>query len=337
MRVCGNSIWCGLVLSVFGCSSSVFGASAAQQLKLTFTDPALGGYTMPYNLFLPANYDPAGPALPVILYLHGAGERGNDNNSHINGSMQPLLDTTQVGTGSQRAIVIAPQCPSGQVWNSINTGDNWTPGGTGISSYSETFSQQAARTISKPLQAAMDILSSVQSTKNVNSSKLYITGLSMGGFGTWDAITRFPNKFAAAMPLSGGGNKLAASTLINTPIWDYHGAEDTVVYPNGSSDVINAIRSNGGSKSIYSLQGGTGHWGWHVFYTPYSSTGTPADVSYWSYYVGGSVTTGGMPNYAGDTVYDWLFAQSLSVPEPASITLLLFGSSMLLSRRRKLS
>ena len=203
MNPVAKSIICSLCL-VVGPSVSTVDAAAAQDLSLSFTDTALGGYTMPYRLFLPAGYDASGPALPVIVYLHGAGERGSNNTSQINGNMQPLIDATQGATGTQRAIVIAPQCPIGQVWNSINANDNWTPGGSSKSSYSETAAQQAARPISNALQAAMDLLTSIQSTRNVDSQKLYITGLSMGGFGTWDAITRFPGKFAAAMPLSGG-------------------------------------------------------------------------------------------------------------------------------------
>lgn len=325
-----NAVW--LSLAILGGGQQVWGVTAAQDLKLTFTDTALGGYSMPYNLYLPAGYDPSGPALPVILYLHGAGERGTDNNAQVNASIQPMITATQGATGDQRAIIIAPQCPTGQVWNSINSGDNWTPGGTNVSSYSETPAQQAARSISKPLQAAMDILSYVQATQKVNNNKLYITGVSMGAFGTWDAITRFPGKFAAAMPLSGGGNVLAASALINQPIWAWHGLSDNLVYPNGTSDVINAIRSSGGNKSIATLQGGAGHGpSWDLFYTPYSATPAGGFASY-AWYVGGPNTTGGTPTYSGDTVYQWLFAQA-NVPEPASLGLLAAGSVLLFRRR----
>lgn len=320
-------------LAVLACSSPALAVSPAQDLKLTFTDTALGGYTMPYNLFLPAGYDPTGPALPVILYLHGAGERGSDNNAQINTNMQPLINTTQGSTGPYRAIVIAPQCPVGQVWNSINTGDNWNPGYINqISSYTETPAQQAARPISSALQAAMDILDSVQGSYKVNSNRLYITGLSMGGFGTWDAITRFPGKFAAAMPLSGGGNTLAAQNLVNEPIWAYHGTDDGVVHANGSSDMISAIRAEGGTEALYTLVDGVGHWGWNQFYTPYSAT-PPDGAAARSYYVGDTYTTGGMPAYGGENVAEWLFAQS--VPEPGCVSVIILGAAGLLRRRSR--
>lgn len=333
-RVVVRSLFCAVVFSLLGVSAHSYAATPAQVSKLTFIDSSLGGYSLPYNLFLPADYDPNGPALPVILFLHGAGERGSDNSSQINGNVQPLINATQGATGTHRAIVIAPQCPSDQVWNSINSGDNWTPGGSGISSYAETTTQQANRSISNALQAAIDLVSSIQATQRVDGNRLYVTGLSMGGFGTWDAITRFPDRFAAAMPLSGGGNTLAASLLANEPIWAYHGATDTTVYPNGSEDVISAIRNSGGTRSIYSEQGGTGHWGWNVFYTPYSSATTPGDVAYWAYSVGDSRTTGGMPAYADNGVYDWLFQQTLSVPEPSTLSILFMTSIGLLGRRR---
>lgn len=305
----------GSLSLALGSTAGTANAGAAQRLQLSYTDTALGGYTMPYNLFLPADYDPAGPALPVILFLHGAGERGTDNTSHINLYVQPLIDATQGATGSHRAIVIAPQIPYGQVWNSINAGDRWYPGGSQTSSYAETPAQQAARPISNALQAAMDLLTHVQTTQKVDSQRTYITGLSMGGFGTWDAITRFPERFAAAMPLSGGGNRLAGSILASEPVWAYHGADDPLVFSNGSTDVINAIRNSGGTQSIYTLVPGITHYGWDMFYTPYPSS------TYTTWYVGGPSTTGGIPDYSGDNVYDWLFAQT-SVPEPGSVTIL---------------
>lgn len=320
-------------LAVSSYSAMALAGTSAQVLKLQYTDPtvqavtggqglagAQGQYVMPYNLYLPANYDPNGPALPVIIFLHGAGERGTDNNAQVANYLNGMIAATQNTTGN-RAIIIAPQCPQGQVWNSINTNDQWQPSGSGNSYYSETPAQQNARPISKALQVALDILGNVQATKNVDSSKIYITGLSMGGFGTWDAITRFPDKFAAAMPLSGGGNVAAASILVNEPIWAYHGTLDTIVTPNGTTSVIDAIRNSGGTKAITTLPAEY-HQGWGVFY---------GDNPTITYQIGHSPTTGGTDLYNNSTLYTWLFAQS--IPEPASLLLLLAGSMGLLSRR----
>jgi len=335
MNNLSHSLWCALCLTAF-LPSSLFAANTpAQDLKLQFTDPTIkavvggqglsgaqGQYVMPYNLYLPANYDPNGPALPVIIFLHGAGERGTDNNAPVANYLNGMISATQ-GTTGNRAIIIAPQCPQGQVWNSINNGDQWQPSGAGKSYYSETPAQQAARPISSALQVAMNILDNVQTTKKVDSSKIYITGLSMGGFGTWDAITRFPGKFAAAMPQSGGGNVLAASSLVNVPIWAYHGTQDTIVYPNGSTQIINAMNSLGGTQAIIT-QPATGHQGWGVFY---------GDNPTITYRIGQSPTTGGTDLYNNDTLYPWLFAQA--TPAPASLSLLVIGAVGLLCRRSK--
>lgn len=334
MKMATPWVLSSVLAGVLGYTAQSMGATPAQHLWLEYSDPNVkavvggsglsgpnGEYRMPYHVELPANYDPNGPALPVILYLHGAGERGTDNQAPFWNVSGNITGTTLAATGSQRAIVIIPQCPPGQVWNSINNGDNWgILDGRGISSYSETPAQQAARPISKPLQVAMNILANVQASYKVDTKKTYVTGLSMGGFGTWDAITRFPNTFAAAMPLSGGGNVLAASVLANKPIWDFHGTLDTTVFPNGSTNVLNAIKAAGGTKTIYTART-LGHEGWSDFY----ASGT--------YRVNDAYTTGGTPTYNGATIYDWLFAQSLPVPEPASITLLLAGGVSLLCRR----
>lgn len=336
MHAITKSVWSSICLTVLGYSATAFGLTApAQNLKLQFTDPSVqavaggqglvgaqGQYVMPYNLYLPANYDPAGPALPVVIFLHGAGERGTDNNAQVANYLNGLISNTQGATGN-RAIVIAPQCPQGQVWNSINSGDQWQPSGSGKSYYSETPTQQAARSISPALQVAMDLLNNIQTTKNVNSNKVYITGLSMGGFGTWDAITRFPGKFAAAMPMSGGGNVLAAPALVNEPIWAYHGTLDTIVTPNGSTQVIDAIRSNGGTKAITTLPAEY-HQGWGVFL---------GDNPTITYRIGQAPTTGGTDLYNNSTLYPWLFAQA--VPEPSSLGLLILGGAALLARRSK--
>lgn len=331
MKLGIKSIISILCLAVCGQAANSFGVAGTPYV---FTDAALGGYQMSYRLVLPAGYDPNGPALPVILFLHGyGGAMGTNNTAQMDANVQPLLDATTLSTtGSQRAIVIVPQCPVGGVWNSKNLNNgvyNWTPGGTNTSSYSETPAQQAARPISNALQAAVDIVDYVKATQKVDSRKIYITGLSMGGFGTWDAITRYPGKFAAAMPLSGGGNVQAASTLVNTPIWAYHGTQDNIVYPNGSTNMIDAIRNSGGKKSVYTLQGGRGHQGWDQFYTPYSA------VNQFSYRVGDQNTTSSQSTYNNYNVYDWLFAQSLPAPEPASVSLLILGCVGLLGRRSK--
>jgi predicted peptidase len=270
-------------------------ASAAQDLTFTYSDPVLG--TMPYHVFLPDSFNsaPSG-SIPIILYMHGAGERGNNNTDQLNYIKVPgsLLDKTQ--SGNHQAIVIAPQVYWNQQWVDID----WTTG---------AYHNNQQPAISKSMQMAMNILGQVQSNYTQdNPNRVYVTGMSMGGYGAFDAIQRFPNTFAAAMPLSGGGNVDQAYKLADRGIWAWHGALDDAVPVSGSDGMIDAIRAAGGNP-IYNRVPNLGHAEWHHFYMElYSGPG-------------------------GVQVYDWLFSQSL-VPEPATGTLLLGAGSLLLRRRR---
>lgn len=283
-----------LAVALFACSASAFGSDT----PYTYTDASLGGYQMPYRLLLPSNYNASGPALPVILFLHGAGERG-DNNTSQKAYTANIINETQGAVPGHEAILILPQCPAGQVWNGVNTGNKFNVG---------AYTNAQQRPITNALQAAIDILGHVEATTKANTRKVYITGLSMGGYGTWDAITRFPNLFAAAMPLSGGGNKDAAAQLATKPIWAYHGGSDPTVPVSGTTDVINAIRADGGNP-ICSLIPSYGHGNWSEFYR----------ADHWT--VDRPTGTGG----TGADLYTWMFAQSIAVPEPGTLTLLAAG------------
>ena len=96
------------------------------------------------------------------------------------------------------------------------------------------------------MRSALAILDQVIATYPVAIDQIYVTGLSMGGFGTWDALHRRPGKFAAALPLSGGGNKSQGASFKDVPIWLYHGSSDTVVPTRGSDEMQNAIVAAGG-------------------------------------------------------------------------------------------
>ena len=110
--------------------------------------------------------------------------------------------------------------------------------------------------------ALEEIDSYVQNQKNqVDPNRIYAMGLSMGGYGTWDAIQRRPNFFAAAVPICGGGDKSIAKKLVNLPIWAWHGEKDTVIKPSRSRDMIEAITKAGGTPK-YSEIKGRGHNSW---------------------------------------------------------------------------
>lgn len=305
-----------------GTVASVFGAvDLGNSTILTYTS---GSESMSYRIFLPDGYSASGPALPVVLYLHSAAERGTDASAifsiyNLNGDGQyadnpwikPLIAETQ--HGAHKAILITPETGVYEYWNAVNNGDTW-----GVGNY--VNATQPA--ITTNLQLAIDIVNQTLTTKNADANRVYVTGPSMGGYGTWDAITRFPNLFAAAAPLSGGGNVQAAGTTIaNKPVWAFHGALDTLISVSNDDQLVNAMTAAGGDP-IYSRVAGVGHGGWDTFYTPGSYTVDSPSVS------GGS----------GADLYTWMFSQSLApVPEPGSITLLAGAAAAALLRQRRSS
>jgi predicted peptidase len=280
--------------------------NTSNAFQAIYSDVTLG--SMPYTVFLPDNYA-SYQKLPVVLYLHGAGERGNNNYSQWANNVDNLFAATK---SAFPAIVIAPQAASGTQWAPINAGDNW-----GIGAY--TNPPGGMLPITNNLQKAMNILDQVSSQYKGDSSKTYITGLSMGGYGTWDAIARFPTKFAAAAPLSGGGNLSSVPTIKDIPIWAYHGIGDGIVPDSGTINMVNALIAAGGSPEA-TYAGGKGHSGWDEFYQ--ARYGTESFAWYaWD-------------NSQGEFFYQWMFSQTNPVPEPATMGLMAIGAFLLRRRSR---
>lgn len=258
--------------------------------------------SMAYRVYLPAGYDPsAATKTPVVLYLHSAAERGRNVdeifiNPHgrsgkwVNPWINHLVNETQ--TGDHKAILVIPQSGLGQVWNSMTAGDKW-----GVGNY--TDAQQ--KPIGPRLQLAINVLDKVVGETNADTNRLYITGASMGGYGTWDALARFPKKFAAGMPVSGAGNiDAAAGEITAVPVWAYHGGQDNLIPAANTDQLYFTMKQKGGSP-LYTRLSDQGHAGFELFYKPHNFTTTRPAAS------GGN----------GPDVYDWLFSQSLSSrPKP---------------------
>ncbi|NJL30844.1 MAG: hypothetical protein HC898_04000 [Phycisphaerales bacterium] len=292
-----------LMVKVMMSASVVLGSTLLAQAAGTYFDTTYnqGGLgSINYRVYLPESYSP-GAEMPVVLYLHSAAERGNsvndifENNypgfTWTNDWIGGLVDATQ--TGEHQAILVMPQSGLGNYWNSMTNGENWnTP------NYNNAV--QNATPISPRLQLAVNALGQVISNYSTDANRVYVTGPSMGGWGTWDALARFPNLFAAGMPLSGGGNvEAAGTTLANKPVWMMHGALDGLITVGHTDQLYQAMQNAGGSP-IYSRIANEGHGGWELFYQDdYYTTVTPNN------------NTG-----LGSSIYDWLFAQSLENQGP---------------------
>lgn len=200
------------------------------------------GLSMKYRLYVPSNYDP-NKDYPVILFLHGAGHRGNDNAAPVKGIIynlfnhkNPLVDDT---------IVLVPQCPSGYQWADTP----WAKGSYSIDKVSE----------SKAMKTMLELLDKVEREYSTDKDRYYAFGLSMGGFGTWDVIMRHPERFAAAVALCGGADPSKGAVLKDMPIWTVHSLDDPTVPVKGTQDMVKAIKDAGGTKIIYDELNGYGH------------------------------------------------------------------------------
>jgi predicted peptidase len=201
----------------------------------TFTDS--GGIKMTYYLYVPSDYTPK-QKYPLVLLLHGGGESANPKATPEQ-NMALLLNQnyTQVWTSS----TIQQKWPSFIVIPQVVLPNRWVnvPAATG----SYTLAAQP----SDSLRLAKEIVDLLQHEyQGIDAHRLYVTGLSMGGYGTWEAIERWPDYFAAAAPLSGAGDPSKAALLVRIPIWAFHGAKDTDVPVSGSRDMIQAIIQAGG-------------------------------------------------------------------------------------------
>lgn len=168
--------------------------------------------SMEYLLYLPENYK-AEDSWPLVLFLHGAGERGDDLELvKIHGP--PKL----IAAGQQFPfIVVSPQCPQDRWWEPIEL---------------------------------MALLDEVSRKYKVNVDRIYVTGLSMGGFGTWRLAAFAPDRFAAIAPICGGGETYWARRFVHLPVWVFHGAKDKGVPLERSAEMVEALKEKGGNPKF---------------------------------------------------------------------------------------
>ena len=200
------------------------------------------GTKMPYRLFIPTDYDP-NRKYPLLLSLHGAGSKGNDNKKQLAKSTAGwIADDVQQ---KHPCFILIPQCPNEQKW--IDTA--WRRGSYNIDNVP----------INKNLLAVKRLFDTIIEKYSIDRDRLYIMGCSMGGYATWHMIIRYPDVFAAAVPVCGAGDPNKAQKLVSLPIWAFHGDEDDVVPLSGSTDMINAITKAGGKKAKITIYKGVKH------------------------------------------------------------------------------
>jgi predicted peptidase len=204
-----------------------------------------------YRLFIPKNYD-KNKSYPIMVHLHGAGERGSDNKNQLNNGISSLWARDSI-QAKYPSFLLAPQCPSINQW--VDT--DWGKG-----SYTIALQNgQPGVKISIALEAVVAILDSLEKEFNLDKSRYYASGLSMGGYGTWDLITRYPERFAAAVPICGAGDPTKASRIAKIPLYIFHGDADATVPVAGSREMVAAIKTAGASPTYKEIKG-RGHDSW---------------------------------------------------------------------------
>jgi predicted peptidase len=207
------------------------------------------GDSLPYRLFIPAKYDRQ-QKYPLILFLHGAGERGDDNSRQLvhAGVLRFVSDAV---AARQPCFLVAPQCPNGCRWMEVDWGKKTPP---------ETPAEP-----SRPMRLTMELLESLQKEFSIDPDRLYVTGLSMGGFGSYDLAVRWSDRIAAAVPICGGGDTSRAKQIAPIAFWIVHGGADGVVSVGLSHQMVEALKAAGASPR-YSEYPGVGHNSWTKAY-----------------------------------------------------------------------
>ncbi|QDT21628.1 prolyl oligopeptidase family serine peptidase [Gimesia chilikensis] len=197
------------------------GKQGAAELKTTIP------VNMDYLIYLPENYDEK-EKWPLMLFLHGAGERG-DNLDLVTVHGPPKL----IKNGKQFPfIVVSPQCPKEQLW--------------------------------QPVELTA-LLNDIEKNYKVDKDRIYVTGLSMGGFGTWSLAAYTPYRFAALVPICGGGEKFWVKKIKHVPIWVFHGAKDGAVPLDRSQTLVDVLKKEKADVS-FTIYPEAGHDSWTETY-----------------------------------------------------------------------
>ncbi len=229
-----NRVAIGTAILLALLSSGSSHATSAADFLYRNSEP--NGSGLPYRVFIPSGCEEP-TRCPVILFLHGAGERGSNNTAQLNNRANYAMDLVDgANLASQPMLMIAPQCPTGVDWG---TDQN------------QNF--------------IADILEDVADEFGYDDSKAYVTGLSMGGNGTWMTLKNYTTFFAAGVPLCGWGSNAASAASFMVPQWVFHAANDPTVGVAGSRSMVDGLHGTGGDP-IYTEFGSGGHGIWDNVY-----------------------------------------------------------------------
>lgn len=202
-----------------------------------------------YRVFYPEGFD-AEKKYPVLLFLHGAGERGDDNEAQLTHGGELI----KKGMNLHHSIAIFPQCPEDKYWiDLLDVGDR----ADGIRDFEPDVKNPPSEAMSK----VITLMKKFTEQSYVDKSRVYVAGLSMGGMGTFDLCWRMPNMFAAAMAVCGAGSPVKAFKFSQLPIRIFHGDMDEIVSVEESLEMIAVLEELGGSPEAF-IYPGVNHNSW---------------------------------------------------------------------------
>lgn len=226
--------------------ASIATLHATETVAKTFKAP--DGTEVLYRYSAPEKIE-EGKKYPLVLFLHGAGERGTDNLAQIKHGVPAILAGAE--KLNQPIFLIAPQCPPEQWWSAP---------------VEDRMSLKDAGGKNPLIEAVLSLVAETAKEQPINPARIYVTGLSMGGFGTFDLLARTPETWAAAIPICGAGAPETAEKFKNVPVHIFHGAADDVVPPAGSQAMFDALQKAGAKDAKLTLYPSVGHDSWTKTY-----------------------------------------------------------------------
>lgn len=220
------------------------GSAQAQQVVFeprVFTSATNTSESLPYVVAKPSDWA-AGKKYPLLVFLHGAGECGSDNQNQLKWGREWM----ERAVTQHQAVVVVPQCPSGCRWVEVDWG---------------LPAHDMPAAMSLPMRLLLELLPAIDKEFGIDPARRYIAGMSMGGYGAWDALCRRPDYFAAAAPICGGADEKQAAAIEQIPVWVFHGAADDVVPVIRAQHMVEALKKAGGQPK-YTEYPGVGHFSW---------------------------------------------------------------------------
>lgn len=239
-----------IVLSVFSVLFYFFSFALFAQGVFEVGTHVDSGKTLNYRIMYPDDFDES-RKYPVVLFLHGAGERGSDNKIQLVHGSKLFMD--QDNMKKNPSIVIFPQCPKEDFWAKTAFSNE---------NRERKFEFKPTGEPNESMKLVLSMMDSISNLKYSDNERFYVGGLSMGGMGTFEILTRRPSMFAAAFPICGGGNPSSVSEYAKkVSLWVFHGAKDDVVFPSYSTDMVIALQASG-SNVKYTLYKDANHNSW---------------------------------------------------------------------------